>query len=98
MHRKVIVGTFEWDPEKEVYNLHKHRVDFETAARAFLDPLRLLIHDAKHSRLEPRYFCLGKVDGTVVTVRFTWSGNRIRIIGAGVWRKERKIYEEKNKA
>jgi hypothetical protein len=28
------------------------------------------------------------------TVRFTWRGDRIRIIGAGYWRKGRQAYEQ----
>ncbi|MDD5422490.1 MAG: BrnT family toxin, partial [Candidatus Omnitrophica bacterium] len=30
----------------------------------------------------------------IVTVRFTRRGNKIRIIGAGYWRKGRKYYEK----
>ena len=32
-----------------------------------------------------------------MTVRFTYRGKVIRLIGAGYWRKGRKIYEEENK-
>jgi hypothetical protein len=32
-----------------------------------------------------------------MTVRFTYRGNTIRIIGAGYWRKGKKIYETSNK-
>ena len=39
----------------------------------------------------------GDFEGTVLTVRYTRPG-RIRIFGTGVWRKEKKIYEQKNKA
>jgi len=31
-----------------------------------------------------------------MTVRFTWRDGRIRIIGAGYWRKGRKVYDETN--
>jgi hypothetical protein len=31
-----------------------------------------------------------------MTVRFTWRAGRIRIIGAGYWRKGKKIYEQQN--
>ena len=40
---------------------------------------------------------LGRVDDGVLTVRFTHRTNKIRIIGAGYWRKERKIYEREIK-
>jgi len=35
--------------------------------------------------------------GGVLTVRFTYRNNRIRIIGAGFWRKGKDIYEKQNK-
>lgn len=97
MSRAVIFGQFEWDPAKEEANRNKHGIDFETAARAFLDPKRLIVHDETHSDQEQRFFCLGKVEKRVLTVRFVTAGDRIRIIGAGAWRKERGFYEEKNK-
>lgn len=37
---------------------------------------------------------IGLVDAEVMIVRFTYRGNIIRIIGAGYWRKGRKIYEK----
>ena len=36
------------------------------------------------------------VDEGIVTVRFTVRNNKIRIIGAGYWRKGKKIYEKEN--
>ncbi len=34
--------------------------------------------------------------GGILTVRFTYRGETIRILGAGYWRKGKRIYEEKN--
>ena len=65
---------FEWDEEKEKLNIKKHRISFEKAARAFLDSKRVIIKDEKHSKTENRFFCLGKVSGNVLTVRFTKVG------------------------
>ena len=45
---------------------------------------------------EDRFFCFGKVKGGVMTVRFTYREGIIRIIGAGYWRKGKKIYEKEN--
>lgn len=87
-------GSFVWDLEKERVNLAKHGVDFETAARAFLDPQRNIYADAKHSAKEPRYFCLGKVGYQVLTVRFLYRDNTVRIFGAGYWRKGKDLYEQ----
>ena len=96
MGKTVIFGDFEWDEEKEKKNIEKHGCDFETAAKAFLDPKRVIFTDEKHTAMEHRFFCLGKVEGTVLAVRYARPG-RIRIIGTGAWRKEKKIYEKKNK-
>ena len=34
---------------------------------------------------EKRYYCLGKVDEGILTMRFTYREDRIRIFGAGYW-------------
>ena len=88
--------TFEWDQKKNVENLQKHRVDFETAQYAFLDLKRVIAEDLSHSKEEKRYYCFAKVKGGVLTVRFTYRSNRIRIIGAGYWRRGKNIYEKQN--
>ncbi len=85
---------FEWDPRKNETNLAKHGVSFCAAQQAFLDPKRVIAEDIEHSRSEKRYYCFGKVDGAVMTVRFTYKDRTIRIFGAGYWRKGRKIYEK----
>lgn len=89
-------GRFEWDDAKDRVNRAKHGVGFEEAQTAFLDPARVIAEDAEHSQKEPRYFCFGLVDGNVMTVRFTYRDETIRIIGAGFWRKGKKIYEQEN--
>lgn len=88
--------SFEWDEDKNKANFDKHGIDFETAQFAFIDPKRVIAEDLGHSSSEKRYFCFGKVKGGILTVRFTHRGNIIRIIGAGYWRKGKKIYEEQN--
>ena len=55
------------------------------------------LHTSSSRSVERRYFCFGLVDGGVMTVRFTWRGDVIRIFGAGYWRKGRRIYEEQNR-
>ena len=88
--------SFEWDPEKDIYNQMKHGVSFEEAQLAFLDPSRIIAPDKTHSEIEDRYYCIGKVGESILTVRFTFRENKIRIYGAGRWRKGKNIYEEKN--
>lgn len=87
---------FDWDAEKDIKNQEKHSVSFKDAQRAFFDPKRIIYEDLKHSYDEKRYFCFGKVESDILTVRFTYRGNTIRIIGAGYWRKGRQYYEEEN--
>ena len=89
--------SFEWDEAKNAENLSIHRVNFETAQYAFIDPKRVVAEDLAHSKVEKRYYLFGKVKGGVLTVRFTYRHNSIRIIGAGYWRKGKNIYEKQNK-
>ncbi|MBV2167557.1 MAG: BrnT family toxin [Bdellovibrio sp.] len=92
----IIIGSFEWDSEKERVNIQKHGIDFLAARLAFKDPGRIFIFDELHSQFEARYFCLGRTSAGVLTVRFRMRGNRIRIYGAGRWRKWEKYYEKAN--
>jgi uncharacterized DUF497 family protein len=85
---------FEWDENKADENCEKHGVSFYQAQKAFLDSKRVIAEDVEHSQLEQRYYCFGKVDSAIITVRFTYRGSVIRIIGAGYWRKGKKIYEQ----
>lgn len=55
----------------------------------------IVAEDLSHSHGEKRFYCIGKVDGEILTVRFTYRGRIIRIIGAGYWRKGKRIYEKK---
>ena len=87
---------FEWDPDKDFANQIKHNVSFYSAQKAFLDPFRIIAQDIKHSNEETRYFCIGKAHNGILTVRFTYRNNIIRIIGAGYWRKGKDLYEKKN--
>ena len=89
-------ARFEWDPEKDHENLEKHGIPFAIAQFAFADPGRVIAEDASHSSREKRYFCFGRVEGGIVTVRFTYRDGLIRIFGAGYWRKGKRIYEREN--
>lgn len=90
-------SSFEWDDVKDRLNLEKHGVSFAEAQAAFLDPRRVIAEDLEHSGREPRYFCFGTVGDGVMTVRFTWRALRIRIFGAGYWRKGKKIYDTQSR-
>ena len=56
----------------------------------------ITLFDEGHSQTEDRYYCIGNVDGGVLTVRLTIREATIRIIGAGYWRRGKKYYEERN--
>ncbi len=86
--------TFEWDDAKSLVNLEKHGIDFVEAKQAFFDPFHIIARDNDHSMTEERFYCFGKIENEIVTVRFTKRNQVIRIFGAGCWRKGRKIYEE----
>ena len=88
-------ARFEWDPGKELENQRKHRVSFAQAQYAFADSNRV-IGDLEHSTKEKRYYCFGRVDRSVLTVRFTCRDGIIRIFGAGYWRKGKAIYDREN--
>jgi uncharacterized DUF497 family protein len=90
-------AKFEWDASKNKQNQEKHGVSFEFAQYAFADPNRVIAEDLSHSQKEKRYYCFGKAGEGIITVRFTFRGSVIRIIGAGFWRKGRKLYESQNK-
>lgn len=87
---------FEWDEGKNAANLAKHHVSFLEAQFAFADSHRVIARDLSHSKTEERFYCFGKVEGGVLTVRFTHRGGTVRIIGAGYWRKGKAVYEKEN--
>jgi len=88
--------SFEWDSDKDAENQRKHGVRFTLAQQAFLDPDRVIARDLAHSESEQRFYCFGCVDEGILTVRFTYRSEVIRIIGAGYWRKGKRIYEQEN--
>ena len=88
---------FEWDTKKDQENQDKHDVAFGVAQFAFADPKRVIAEDLSHSSSEKRHFCLGLVEDGVLTVRFVYRDDIIRIFGAGYWRKGKQIYERENK-
>jgi hypothetical protein len=90
-------ARFEGDDKKDVKNRRKHGVSFAQAQEAFLDPHRVIAEDARHSGSENRFYCIGETGNGIVTVRFTYRGQGIRIFGAGHWRAGKELYENQNK-
>ena len=84
---------FEWDEFKERSNIRKHRLDFRTASRIFLDPF-LIEYEDDRGYDEPRWNAIGVVDGRVLFVTYTERGERIRMISArGAEPHERRKYD-----
>ena len=72
---------FVWDSEKAEKNWQKHKVYFETAAKAFLDENKIDEFDEFHSNFEDRYKIIGRV-GKILAVIYTERGENYRIISA----------------
>ena len=89
-------AAFEWDEVKDIVNQQKHGVSFFEAQQAFFDKDCVIAKDQKHSHTEERFYCFGLVGDRVITIRFTYRNDVIRIIGAGYWRKGKQIYEKEN--
>ena len=89
-------ARFDWNPTKDRENQLKHGVGFSEAQLAFADPHRVVAVDVGHSEDEPRFFCFGYVGDGILTVRFTYRSDTIRILGAGYLRRGKRIYEREN--
>ncbi|WP_044034263.1 BrnT family toxin [Microcystis aeruginosa] len=87
---------FEWNKNKAVKNLSKHRVSFAEAKTVFDDPLYVDFYDPEHSESEERYLIVGESDrGRLLIVSYTERGDVIRLISAReVTQTEREAYEE----
>ena len=90
------LARFEWDTDKDLDNQQKHRVSFAEAQYAFADSHRVIAEDLEHSAKEKQYYCFGRVDRGVETVRFTYRDGIIRIFGPGYWRKRKAVYDREN--
>ena len=95
------VEGFEWDAGNSMKS-GKHSVSDAEAEQVFVNEPLLVLEDARHSAVEPRWKALGCTNqGRLlhVTVTVRSGGTRIRVISARpMHRKERKIYEEIAKA
>ncbi len=84
---------FEWDNSKNLSNLAKHGIDFETARNLWVDENRIEIW-APHP-VENRGIMIGKHQEKLWTAIFTVRGDVIRIISVRRARKkEVKLYEK----
>jgi uncharacterized DUF497 family protein len=47
------------------------------------DESRIVAKDTEHRQDEKRYFCFGSIENEIITVRFVYRNNKIKIFGAG---------------
>lgn len=84
---------FEWDDEKAAINERKHKVEFASAIRVFLDPHRLEDYDSDNSEGEDRWVAVGTVESRLLVVVYTERDDVVRIISARKATKhEQKLY------
>lgn len=87
--------TFDWDDEKAIVNERKHHIDFQTAARVFLDPNRLEDYDMEHGGDEDRWITVGLVDSRILMVVYAERRETIRLISARkATKNEQKAYRK----
>jgi uncharacterized DUF497 family protein len=85
---------FEWDDDKALRNLTKHRVSFAVASEVFNDPFAVDTEDRSLDYGEARRRIVGFVSGVYLAVIYTERNEIIRIISARrASRAERREYE-----
>ena len=87
---------FEWEPNKALENIQKHRVAFKEAATVFGDYLSATVPDPDHSTEEDRFITVGSSNhNRLLMIAHTERANSIRIISAReLTPSERRQYEE----
>ncbi|HPA45841.1 MAG TPA: BrnT family toxin [bacterium] len=85
---------YEWNEDKNRFNLAKHGIDFADAIRVFDGPTVEYMDD-RTDYGEPRFIALGSVHSAEIVVVYTLRQGRIRIISARkATRNERQKYRE----
>ncbi|CAA7623437.1 BrnT family toxin [Magnetospirillum sp. UT-4] len=72
---------FEWDEAKNVSNVCKHGIGFESAATMFAGPV-LVKPDRRLDYGEDRFLAIGLLDEREIAVVFTPRDGRYRLISA----------------
>ena len=86
---------FEWDERKRRVNLAKHGIDFAALDQMFTGIL-VEDDDTRREYGERRIKAIGELNGVIISVVYTWRGDRRRLISARKARAdERKEYQAK---
>jgi uncharacterized DUF497 family protein len=91
---------FQWDQNKNLENIKKHRISFEEAKTVFFDENARLISDPEHSINEERFIILGisnKLRILIVIHAYKGNDEIIRIISARKATKSESKYYSKVK-
>lgn len=91
--------VFEWDEGNNVKSYTNHGISRQEAESVFQDDGTLHFADPLHSENERRYITVGRsAHPRILFVAWTLRGAKVRVISARpASRKERRVYEEKNK-
>ena len=76
--------NFEWDENKNIINIQKHKISFEEAKTVFYDENGIIISDEEHSENEDRFILLGMSQkaNILVVCHCIRYGDTIRIISS----------------
>ncbi len=87
---------FEWDDGNLTKNWDKHEVSEGECEQVYFRQPLIVRRDKKHSKLENRYYVLGRTDAErLLFIVFTVRNNKIRIISArDMTRAEKKRYRK----
>ena len=96
MYRRELFVDYEWDPDKNLENIRKHKVSFEQAKMALEDPYGLHFYDEAHRLTEDRYIVFGNAEKRILFASIMLvDENTIRIISARRANKsEMEVYNE----
>jgi len=73
---------FDWDDNKALSNLERHRLSFDEAIAVFADPKLLTVDTSREEDGEPREKAIGRIQDRLSTVVFTRRGSVVRLISA----------------
>ena len=87
---------FEWDDGNLTKNWDKHEVSEGECEQVYFRQPLIIRRDKKHSKLQNRYYVLGRTDAErLLFMVFTVRNNKIRIISArDMTRAEKKRYRK----
>ena len=90
---------FQWDKHNIQKNWEKHKVSPTESEQAFFNRPLIVAKDVNHSEEEERFYALGKTDqNRKLFIAFTIRVGLVRVISSrDMNRKERKIYEKREK-